>query len=391
MSLYTIQSTAVNKNRVFILQKSELEKRFDPQFYKQEYKDNLDKIKCSNHKKLGDIVKFSTETWNQKDYFENTFPYIEISEIDTISGEIKNIVQIEKGDAASRARMIVRENDIIISTTRPNRGAIALIKKEQDFSIASTGFSVIRNITSLELNRDYLFAVLRQQIILKQFEQRSSGGNYPAITQEELSNVIIPLPDLIKQNKIISVFNNCYKQKKQYEVEASKLLASIDDYLLNELKITIPISPINTLKSRIFIKPFKEISGNRFDPNYFALEYAVLDNLFEKYKSSTLNELSIQISDAPHERPDFSKKEEVRVIMIEHLKSEGIQQSNEKYITQNYHLKLKSTILQKDDLLMARIGVTTGVTSKVDDFFVGMNISGNITLIRLRACLNLVA
>lgn len=32
---------------------------------------------------------------------------------------------------------------------------------------------------------------------------------------------------------------------------------------------------------------------------------------------------------------------------------------------------------------MARIGVTTGVTSKVNDFFTGMNISGNITLIRL--------
>jgi len=32
MSNYTIQSTALNKSRVFILQKSELEKRLDP-FY----------------------------------------------------------------------------------------------------------------------------------------------------------------------------------------------------------------------------------------------------------------------------------------------------------------------------------------------------------------------
>jgi len=70
--------------------------------------------------------------------------------------------------------------------------------------------------------------------------------------------------------------------------------------------------------------------------------------------------------------------------MIEHLKPEGIQQTNEKYITKHYHTKLKSTVLQKKDLLMARIGVTTGVTSKVDDYFAGMNISGNITLIRLK-------
>ena len=69
--------------------------------------------------------------------------------------------------------------------------------------------------------------------------------------------------------------------------------------------------------------------------------------------------------------------------MIEHLKPEGIQQTNEKFITEKYHQKLKSTILSKNDLLMVRIGVTTGVTSKVDDFFAGMNICGNITLIRL--------
>lgn len=147
-SSYRVSNSQINPNKVFILQRSELEKRLDPQFYKQEFKDNLVKLKRSNHKRLGDLVKFSSETWNQKDHFENSFPYIEISEIDIISGEIQNIVQIEKKNAASRAKMVVRENDIIISTTRPSRGAIARIKKEQDFSIASTGFSIIRDITN---------------------------------------------------------------------------------------------------------------------------------------------------------------------------------------------------------------------------------------------------
>jgi len=266
MSNYTIQSSTLNKNRVFILQKSELEKRFDPQFYKQEYKDNLEKIKRINHKRLGEAVKFSTETWNQKDFFESTFPYIEISEIDTISGEIQNIVQVEKEKAASRAKMIVRENDIIISTTRPNRGAISLIRKEQDFSIASTGFSVIRNITNPEIDREYLFTILRQQLILKQFEQRSSGGNYPAITQEELGSVTFPLPEKEIQKKIVQVFNSCFAQKQKNEAEADKLLSSIDDYLLSELGIKLPELPENTLKNRMFTRKFSDIVNKRIDP-----------------------------------------------------------------------------------------------------------------------------
>ena len=142
MSNYTIKSAKLNPSKVFILQKSEIEKRFDPHFYLKEYKDICDKIKKQNYKRIGDIVKFSSETWNQIDFFDDTFPYIEISEIDIISGEIQNVSIVEKEKAASRAKMIVRENDIIVSTTRPNRGAISYITKKQDFSVASTGFAL---------------------------------------------------------------------------------------------------------------------------------------------------------------------------------------------------------------------------------------------------------
>lgn len=261
-------SNSLNKDKIFLLNKNEIEKRLDPQFYKKEFKDNLAKIVKSPYKRLGDIVKFSNETWNQTNYFASTFPYIEISEIDTVSGEILNIHEVEKDKAPSRAKMIVRENDILISTTRPNRGAISLIKKENDFSIASTGFSVIREILDPKIHREFLFSILRQKFLLMQFEQRSSGGNYPAITQEELSNTIIPIPNEKIQNKVASIFENCFIKKKQNDTEAEKLLASIDDYLLKELGITLPPVQENSLKNRIFKTTLKETSGGRLDPFY---------------------------------------------------------------------------------------------------------------------------
>jgi type I restriction enzyme, S subunit len=379
MSNYTI-SSQTDKNKVFILQKSELEKRLDPQFYKQEYKDNLERIKRHKHKRLGDIVKFSSETWNQKDYFINTFPYIEISEIDTISGEIQNIVQVEIKNAASRAKMVVRANDIIISTTRPNRGAIALINNEQDFSIASTGFSVIRNITSHEVCREYLFAILRQQIILKQFEQRSSGGNYPAITQEELSNVTIPLPDLEKQSKIISIFNNCFDQKKQNESQAEKLLSSIDDYLLKELGITLPTPPENTLKNRIFVSFLKDISGNRFDPKYYSLKYINLKLALSnsKYKfltiKSFLSDISMGIS-----TPEYkSESLDVPFILGKNLKKGFLDLANLEYISNETNNANKSSIIKENDILFSVRGVYIGKVAVVPKEIEGANIINNI-------------
>lgn len=352
MSSYTISPT-LNKSRVFILQKSELEKRFDPQFYKQEYKDNLEKIKRINHKRLGEVVRFSTETWNQKDFFDSTFPYIEISEIDTISGEIQNIVQVEKEKAASRAKMIVRENDIIISTTRPNRGAISLIRKEQDFSIASTGFSVIRNITNPEIDREYLFTILRQQIILKQFEQRSSGGNYPAITQEELCSVTIPLPEKEIQKKIVKVFNCCFAQKQKNEAEAENLLSSIDDYLLKELGIKLP-EPKTALKDRIFKSTLSKVSGNRFDCDYYFNEEIEISIKGGIYKTVGFSSLLTSLING-YDFRDY-KEFGTPYIKVANVRKGNFDFSKMQYIEKDTSEISKAIQLKKGNILLTRKG-----------------------------------
>lgn len=357
MNSYTIQSKNLNKEKVFILKKSELEKRLDPQFYKQEYKDNLEKIKRINHKRLGEIVKFSIETWNQKDFFDDTFPYIEISEIDTVSGEIQNIVQVEKEKAASRAKMIVRENDIIISTTRPNRGAISLIRKEQDFSIASTGFSVIRKMTNPEIDREFLFTILRQQIILKQFEQRSSGGNYPAITQEELGSVTIPLPERKIQKKIVKIFNDCFTQKQKNEAAAEKLLASIDDYLLKELGIKLPEPPENTLKNRMFMTRLTTLSGGRFDPFYNSQYF--IDFFKEigkgKFPIKAMKEISKIGSGAIIHTSEYLN-EGIPLVRIQNIQQNGIELDDLKYISNETANKNLSSQILEGDLLFGMSG-----------------------------------
>ena len=95
-----------------------------------------------SYKSLGEIANFSCENWDQKSVFDDTFPYIEIGSIDTTTGVINDINHIPVKEAPSRAKRIVRKNDILISTTRPNRGAICLYEADT-ISIASTGFSIV--------------------------------------------------------------------------------------------------------------------------------------------------------------------------------------------------------------------------------------------------------
>jgi restriction endonuclease S subunit len=54
--------------------------------------------------------------------------------------------------------------------------------------------------------------------------QRSSGGNYPAITQEELGNVVIPFVDNKRQIKIVKHISQIRAQAQQLQTEAEQLL-----------------------------------------------------------------------------------------------------------------------------------------------------------------------
>ena len=53
--------------------------RIDPEYHNPFYIHRVNEIKKTDYDILGNIIAFSDETWNQKDYFNITFPYIEIS------------------------------------------------------------------------------------------------------------------------------------------------------------------------------------------------------------------------------------------------------------------------------------------------------------------------
>ena len=199
--------------------------RLDPNFYRLEYSSLVSNLRESDFCKVKDVVVFSDEMWNQESLFSDYFPYLEISGINLEYGQIEAITLTRKKDAPSRAKMILRKGDLIVSLTRPMRGAIAIFDiADYDVVIASTGFSVIRDVDSKRISKDYLCIVLKSSIVLKQFAQRCSGGNYPAITQYDLGCVSIPLPSLDKQQEIADHISAIRAEAKALEDEANTIL-----------------------------------------------------------------------------------------------------------------------------------------------------------------------
>lgn len=201
------------------LSSRELIGRYDPHFHQPRFKKLENIINTIHHRKLGDLVSFSSQKWSPETAVEETFSYIEISGVNLQTGEITPN-EIVVSEAPSRARMVVQKDDILVSLTRPHRGAVALVEPEYDNCIASTGFAVLREIKDTQINRLYLWCVLRTQICLQQMLQRSSGGSYPAITEEELKNILIPIPEESVQEKIANEMLLRQRQAKALRQEA---------------------------------------------------------------------------------------------------------------------------------------------------------------------------
>lgn len=178
-------------------------------------------------KKLGDAFSFPSKSWKKKEYKEEHFKYIELGAIDTNFG-ITKVKNIEVKKAPSRATQQVNTGDLIIGTTRPYLKRFAIVEKQFEGNICSSGFSVIEPNSNYNLN--YLKEFLMSFYGIEQLKNRMTGGTYPAITNSELKEILIPFPNPTIQNKIGTHIANL-KQQIQYlknQAEQNKIKAIKD-------------------------------------------------------------------------------------------------------------------------------------------------------------------
>ncbi len=148
-------------------------------------------------------LKFAA-TINDEALPENVDPdfeiaYIDIGNVDS-SGTIHEIVEYRFEAAPSRARRIVRDGDVIISTVRTYLQAIAPIIEPPENLIVSTGFAVVRPRPD-QLDPGFCRYAVREPRFLAEVEMRSTGISYPAINASEIGDIAISLPELPTQRK----------------------------------------------------------------------------------------------------------------------------------------------------------------------------------------------
>lgn len=170
--------------------------------------------------RLGEITEINAQSFDPHTQEDGEFIYIDIDSIGKGTGKI-NYNNIIKGrNAPSRARRIVKNDSVVISTVRPYLKGFAYVKSAKENCIFSTGFAVLKGTDKVLSKYLYLLFMFSKDL-MKQIEQAMPKSSYPSINKSDIENLVIALPPLTIQQKIIEEIDvfETESNKNQQEVE----------------------------------------------------------------------------------------------------------------------------------------------------------------------------
>ena len=201
---------------------------------------------------------------------DKEFNYLDISSVDVKTGAVSTPQLLTGSEAPSRARKVIHAYDLIISTCRPTRGAIAVIPEEYHNQICSTGFSVIR--PKKGINPYYLHFALRLSSTLEQFRKFSTGSSYPAILDSDVKKTLIPLPDKETQDLLAGhILNGLRAREAAIQAANSTFQTKLD-------------TAVGSLKDEKFKELDSEIADLSYKTDEIAKRLHGLLNEGEKFK-----------------------------------------------------------------------------------------------------------
>jgi type I restriction enzyme S subunit len=140
------------------------------------------------------------------------FTYVDISSVDNTEYEIIEIKNYTGEDAPSRARKPIKTGDVLFATVRPYLRNIAAVPRELDGQIASTGFCVLR--AKPRVDPRYLFRYVLNDEFIQRVTELQRGISYPAVTDRDVYSLLITLPPLDEQHRIVAKIEQLFAESR---------------------------------------------------------------------------------------------------------------------------------------------------------------------------------
>ena len=129
------------------------------------------------------------------------FTYVDISSIDRETKRIVGAKVLPSAKAPSRAKQVLKAGDVLVSMTRPNLNAVALVTPELDGAIGSTGFHVLR---ARDAEPEFLLYAVQTPDFIDAMSQKVQGALYPAVRPKDIASFRVHPFSLPQQRRIVA-------------------------------------------------------------------------------------------------------------------------------------------------------------------------------------------
>ena len=273
-------------------------------------------LKC----RLGDIceiVSGSTPKSNVPEYWNGDIKWITPAELQEDSYIITDSVRkITKLGVEKTGLSLLPKGTVILSSRAPI-GKVAIAGCDM---YCNQGFKNL--ICSQKINNRYLYWFLRKNTAY--LNSLGRGATFKEISKQIVANIIIPIPTIEKQLKIVK------------QLEKVRMIIQLRKKQLKKYD--------KLIKSR-FIEMFGDPVSNPLE-----------------WKKKTLKEVCIKLNDGTHFSPESFDTGEYKYVTAKNIKMSGFDFTNITYVPEEVHRPIYERCNPElGDVLYIKDGVTTGI------------------------------
>lgn len=244
--------------------------------------------------------------------------------------------------------IMIFKDDIVIVKTGSTIGKIGFIGNSTEKITINPQLVVLKKIT---LDSKYLYYVLIAEFFQNQLETSTAGGSTPAISQEKINNLLLPIP-VVKQEQT-TIAN--YLDRKT---------AEIDDLITKKEKLI-------TLYQEERIATINQAVTKGLDPNVPMKDSGIewLGEIPEHWEVKPLKYLGSIVNGNSFKSDDFVDKSECRVMKISNIQTMKVDWSDDSYLPNGFYDQYPNHQINKGDLVFAltRPIISTGIKATIVD------------------------
>lgn len=154
------------------------------------------------------------------------FTYVDISSVDNSAKRIVEPKRLPADSAPSRARQRLRSGDVLVSMTRPNLNAVALVPPELHGAIGSTGFHVLR-ARDIVLPQWLYYGVQTRQFV-GTMSDLVQGALYPAVRPKDIRAFDLSVPELDEQRRIVAELEKQFSRLDEGVANLKRVKANLN-------------------------------------------------------------------------------------------------------------------------------------------------------------------